>query len=150
MNLTRLAVLAGLSLASLPAFAASCDITVGSTDTMQYSLREITVPKSCKRFEVTLNHTGRLPITAMGHNWVLSKAADAAGVASDGIPAGPGNQYVKPGDPRVLAFTKLIGGGDATSVKFDVARLAPGETYSFFCTFPGHSNIMRGSLKLGE
>ena len=150
MNLRHLAVLAGLSLASLPAYAASCDLTIEGNDAMQFNLREITVPKTCKQFAVTLKHVGKLPKVAMGHNWVLSKAADAVAVAGEGIPAGIDNSYIKAGDPRVLAFTKVIGGGESTSVNVDVSKLNAGETYSYFCSFPGHSNIMKGTLRLGS
>ena len=150
MKLRQLAVLAALSMASVPAFAASCDVTIEGNDAMQFNLREITVPKSCKQFDVTLKHVGKLPKSAMGHNWVLTKAADAVAVAGEGIPAGLDNSYVKAGDPRVLAFTKIIGGGETTSVSFDVSKLKVGENYAFICTFPGHSNIMKGTLKLGD
>jgi azurin len=46
-----------------------------------------------------LKHIGKLPKAAIGHNWVLTKAADAQAVAADGVAAGlPGN-YVTPGHP---------------------------------------------------
>lgn len=84
----------------------------------------------------------------MGHNWVLSKADDAKAIASDGIAAGVDNQYVKAGDDRVIAFTKLIGGGETTSVTFPVSKLTAGGAYTFFCSFPGHIALMQGSLSL--
>jgi azurin len=54
---------------------------------------------------------------------------------------------VKKGDARVLAHTKVIGGGQATSVTFKTSVLKKGEAYTFFCSFPGHSSIMKGVLK---
>ena len=50
-------------------------------------------------------------------------------------------------DARVLAFTKVIGGGQTTSVKFSTAALKKGEAYTYFCSFPGHSAIMKGTFK---
>jgi azurin len=136
-------------LISAPSLANNCEITVVSNDMMQFDKKSITVDKSCKEFKVTLTHSGKLPKTAMGHNWVLTKASDARGVAADGMGAGIDNSYVKKGDSRVIALTKVIGGGESTSVTFPVSKLAAGEQYKFFCSFPGHIGIMIGDLTLG-
>jgi azurin len=85
----------------------------------------------------------------MGHNWVLTKTADLTPVATDGMGAGFAANHVKPGDARVIAFTKIVGGGQTTSVKFPTSKLKKGEAYSFFCSFPGHYSIMRGTFKFG-
>lgn len=140
--------LAALSLFSNPAAAAECKATVDSTDAMQFVTKSITVPASCKNFVVTLNHVGKLPATVMGHNFVLGKTADAAGIASDGIKAGAAAEYVKPKDPRVIAASKIIGGGGSTTVTIPVGKLKAGESYTYICSFPGHSSIMRGTLTL--
>lgn len=128
--------------------ASDCEIVVGSNDMMQFDTKAITVNKSCKEFKVTLKHTGKLPKAAMGHNWVLTKAADARPVAAEGMAAGVDNSFVKPGDARVIALTKVIGGGESTSVTFPVSKLKSGEQYKFFCSFPGHIGIMIGDLTL--
>ena len=146
--LRNVALLALLGLASTPLLAAECAVDVESTDQMSFNTQAISVSKSCKTFTVNLKHTGSLPKTAMGHNWVLSKTADMPGVATDGISAGPDASYLKAGDERVIAYTDLIGGGESTSVTFDVSKLAAGEDYSFFCSFPGHYSLMKGSLAL--
>lgn len=127
MMLRNAALIALLGLASTPLLAAECSVDVESTDQMTFNTQAISVSKSCKTFTVNLKHTGSLPKTAMGHNWVLSKTADMPGVATDGIPAGPEASYVKAGDERVIAYTDLIGGGESTSVTFDVSKLAAGE-----------------------
>jgi len=90
-----------------------------------------------------------MPAQGMGHNWVLAKTADVAGVSSDGMGAGLPNDYIKKGDARVIAHTKVIGGGQTTSVKFATSALKAGESYTFFCSFPGHSAIMKGAFKFG-
>jgi len=146
--LRNVALLALLGLACTPLLAAECAVDVESTDQMTFNTQAISVSKSCKTFTVNLKHTGSLPKTAMGHNWVLSKTADMPGVATDGISAGPDASYLKAGDERVIAHTDLIGGGESTSVTFDVSKLAAGEDYSFFCSFPGHYSLMKGSLAL--
>ena len=53
--------------------------------------------------------------------------------------------YLKPGDTRVLAASKMIGGGDKTSVRFPVAKIKGGG-YDFFCSFLGHETKMHGKL----
>lgn len=129
-------------------YGSNCSIDVESTDAMQFNTKSISVDKSCKEFTVNLSHTGKLPKNAMGHNWVLTKSDDVNSVASDGISAGLGNEYLKPNDDRVIAFTKIIGGGEKTRVTFMVDKLSSDQEYTFFCSFPGHSAIMKGELSL--
>jgi azurin len=141
-------LLAALLTAASPAFAQQCEVTIGSTDQMTYLQDQISVSRSCKQFTVTLQHTGRTPAAAMGHNWVLSKASDVQGIATDGIAAGSANSFLKTGDARIIAHTRLIGGGESANVTFNVNELSPDENYTFFCSFPGHSVLMKGQLKL--
>ena len=74
---------------------------------------------------------------------------DVAAIASDGMAAGVDAQYVKPDDARVIAHTDMIGGGETTSVTFDVAKISSGGPFQFFCSFPGHSAIMKGEIGVG-
>jgi azurin len=146
----KLIAIALLGLLSTPLMAAECSTTVEASDAMQFNTKTITVPKTCKSFKVILKHTGKLPVTAMGHNWVLSQSSDEAGVVADGMKAGATNSYEKPGDTRIIAHTKLIGGGETDTTTINVAKLKAGEKYAFFCTFPGHAALMKGSLSLGQ
>jgi azurin len=141
-------VLAALGFLSTPLWAADCSATVEANDAMQFNVSNVSVPKTCKTFTVTLKHTGKLPRSAMGHNWVVAAASDEAGVVTDGAKAGLDNDYVKPGDARVVAHTKVIGGGETASANFKPAALKAGVPYVFFCTFPGHSTIMHGTITL--
>ena len=144
-----LAVIA-LCAGAAPVWAADCAVEIEGNDAMQFNKAAIAVPASCKEFTVKLKHAGKLPKTSMGHNWVLAKTADVQGVANDGIPAGAAKDYVKEGDARVIAHTKLIGGGESDSVKFPTAKLKAGESYTYFCSFPGHSALMKGTLTLAK
>ena len=137
-----------LTLASGHLLAAECAVTVDSTDQMSYNTKEITIDKSCKTFTVNLTHSGSLPKNVMGHNWVLSKQADMQGISTDGISAGLDKNYLKDGDTRVIAHTKVIGAGEKDSVTFDVSKLKADEAYAFFCTFPGHNSMMKGTVVL--
>src|SRR5262245_197451 len=123
-----------------------CKLEISGNDAMQFDKKELAVAADCTQVEVTLKHTGKLPAQAMGHNWVLVKSGDLAGVASDGIGAGFANDHVKKGDARVLAHTKIVGGGQTTSVTFPTSALTKGGAYTFFCSFPGQSSIMKGTF----
>ena len=144
----KLVVASVLALASAPLLAAECSVDVEATDQMTFNTKEINVSKSCKSFTVNLKHVGKLPKNVMGHNWVLTKTADAQPVATEGMAAGVDKDYLKADDARIIAHTKLIGGGESTSVSFDVSKLAAGESYEFFCSFPGHVAMMKGNLAL--
>ena len=137
-----------LTAAAAPVMAQQCAVTVESNDAMQYNVANIDVSKNCKEFVVTLKHVGKLPKNAMGHNLVIAKASDMAGIGSDGMVAGQPNDYVKAKDARVLAHTGIIGGGETSTAKLSVAALNAKDSYVFFCTFPGHSAIMKGTVKL--
>ena len=135
---------------SAPAMAAGCETVVESNDAMQFNVKNIDMPKSCKKFSVTLKHVGKMPKTAMGHNIAISTAADMQAAITDGMAAGAAADYVKAGDARVLAHSKVIGGGETTKMDIDVTKLKAGTDYVFFCSFPGHSALMKGTLKLGS
>lgn len=149
---TSLAILGSLAIAgalvSAPAAAAECKATVESTDAMQFTTKALTVPAACKQFTVTLKHAGKLPKTVMGHNFVLGKTADINGINTDGMKAGVAQNFVKPGDARVIASSKVIGGGESTTITIPVGKLKAGESYTYICSFPGHASIMRGTLVL--
>jgi azurin len=135
--------------ASMQAQAAdTCAVSVDATAAMAFSTKSIDVPKSCKKFTINLKNTGTLAKAVMGHNLVITKADDKDGVAEDGIEAGLGANYVKAKDARVVAATKVIGGGEAASVKFKVSKLKADQSYVFFCSFPGHSGMMKGTINL--
>lgn len=146
MKMKSLALSVLLSTFTCAAMAEECSVTVTSNDAMHYDTKAITVSSACKEFTVNLTHAGKLPKNVMGHNWVLSKAADKQAIATEGMAAGLDNNYVKPGDARVIASTPIIGGGESTSVTFDVSKLTAGESYLFFCSYPGHNAIMQGNL----
>lgn len=139
------ALAATLSFSS-QAKAESCAVTVEVGDSLNFSLKEITVDSSCDAFSVTLKHVGKMSASAMGHNWVLTRTEDFNGAVTDGQMSGIHNNFVKPGDERVLAATKVIGGGEETTISLDPSILEPGGDYTFFCSFPAHFVLMRGKL----
>ena len=125
---------------------ADCVFEVLVGDNLVFDIQSMEVDGNCKSVSVNLIHTGNLPANIMGHNWVLSKASDLSAIANDGFSAGLDNNYLKPGDERIIAATKVIGGGDEASVEFSIEGLSSDESYQFFCSFPGHWAVMKGSF----
>ena len=142
----KLVAVSLLTLASGQLLAAECKVTVDSTDQMSYNTKEIVIDKSCKTFTVELTHSGSLPKNVMGHNLVISKEADMQPIATDGLAAGIDKNYLKDGDARVIAHTKIIGAKETDSLTFDVSKLNAAEKYGFFCSFPGHISMMKGTI----
>jgi azurin len=138
-------------LMSSPVAAAddACKLEIAGNDQMQYDKKELDVPATCKQVTLTLKHTGQLPAAAMGHDWVLVNTPDLTAVANAGMGAGLASNYVAAGDKRVLAATKVVGGGQSDTITFSTASLKAGGDYSFLCTFPGHNALMRGKFKFG-
>jgi azurin len=138
------ALLAGVA----PVHAADklCKLQISANDLMQYDKKDLTVGPGCSEVEVTLTDAGKLPASAMGHNWVLVKSSDLTAVANAGAAAGFANNYLEPGDPRVIAATKIVGGGESASVTFPASKLVKGGSYMYLCTFPGHNALMRGTF----
>ena len=146
----KLMITAALMMAApLAAQAAECSVDLEGNDAMKFNKTSIEVPKACKDFTINLKHTGKMAKNVMGHNVVVAKAADMSGIDTDGIKAGLAADYVKAGDTRVIAHSKVVGGGESTSFSIPVAKLtAAGAPLSFFCSFPGHAALMKGTLTL--
>lgn len=128
-------------------FASDCQLDINVQDAMTFDKPslEISLAK-CDKVTLNLKHNGKMPKTAMGHNWVLTTTADQAPVAAAGVSAGPANNFTPVGDKRVIAGTNIIGGGEKTSVTFSTKSLKVGGDYTYFCSFPGHSFIMKGKF----
>ena len=131
------------------ATVSNCRTEIEGNDAMQFNVGSITVPASCSEFTITLKHSGQMPVAAMGHNVVITKASDREAVAKDGMAAGVDGDYVKPDDARVIAHTELVGGGETTSVTFPVSKLQGDGPHEFFCSFPGHWAVMKGTIQTG-
>lgn len=135
----------GLAAAAPSIAQEECNLTIEGNDQIQFNLQEMRVSSSCEQVTVTLQHVGQLPENVMGHNWVLTTTEDYMPVAQAGQAAGPPD-YLPADDERVIAATETIGGGEETSVTFDLSGLEPGGDYSYFCSFPGHFVLMHGKF----
>jgi azurin len=115
-------------------------IVLNSNDQMRFDKAEIRV-KAGEKVKLTLNHTGKLPKNAMGHNFVLlQKGTDLADFGMKAMNA-KANEYIP--SKGVIAHSRLIGGGESTTIEFT----APAKgTYDFICSFPGHYAMMKGKF----
>lgn len=144
------------ALSAVPAFfllvsvaqAKTCNVEIEGNDAMQFDKSEIKVAADCSKVSLTLRHVGKLPAAAMGHNWVLTEAADFDALTAATL-AAAATQYVPKDDRRVIAHTALIGGGEKASVEFSTRTLRKGGEYLFFCSFPGHWAVMKGRFIFG-
>lgn len=143
-----LALVALLATGAAHAAAPPCSIDVEGQPGKKFAPAHIVVPATCKDFTVRLIHTGKNSKEKAGHNWVLTKTEDIDAVMVDGIKAGAAHDFLAPGDARILAKTPMLGGGETATVTFPVSRLAAGQSYTFYCSFPAHAQHMRGTLAL--
>jgi azurin len=114
-------------------------LTIGAVgDSLAFDIDRIAADSGA---EVTITFNN--PSTVNTHNLVIVEGGTKDAVATDGTAAGPTNNWVPPGDSRVIANTVLIGPGDSGELTFTAP--APG-TYQFVCTFPGHNFTMFGDF----
>ena len=116
-------------------------LNLGSNDQMQYDKTELRV-KEGQKVTLNLKHNGTMDKESMGHNFVLLKqGTDIAEFATKAMDA-KNNDYIPEGD-AVIAHTKVIGGGESTSVTFDAPEKG---SYDFICSFPAHYALMQGKF----
>lgn len=118
------------------------EVTIESNDQMRFNLSEIKV-KEGQTVVLTLKHVGKLPKAAMGHNWVLLQQGVVMGTFAQEAVKAKDTDYVPEESASVIAHTKLVGGGEETTIEFKAP--AKGE-YTFICSFPGHYALMNGKF----
>ena len=142
-------LVAALMLGSSAVMAKTCDVELEANDAMSFNTKELKVDGDCTEAKLTLKHVGKMPVTAMGHNLVVTKTADFKAVAKAGGKLTAADNYVPKDDARVLAHTKLIGGGESDTITIPMDKFEKGGDYTFFCSFPGHWSVMKGKLIFG-
>ncbi len=121
--------------------AAVAAITLNAGDDMKFDLAEIKVNEG-QTVKLTLNHTGKMTKTTMGHNFILlAQGADLAAFATAALNSQE-TDYIPAGKEKdIIAHTRVVGGGESDSIEFT----APAQgSYEFLCSFPGHSAMMKG------
>jgi azurin len=131
------------SAAAQPGEVATIEIQVA--DNMRFTPAVINA-RPGGRLRIVLKNTGKLPKTAMAHNFVLLTRGTNPKSFVDKSSAAQETGFIVPAlREQVIAATALVGSGETGEVTFD----APAEAgeYVFVCTFPGHFNLgMKGLL----
>ena len=118
------------------------NIAIAGNDLMQFDKKEFSI-KAGEEVTLTLRHTGKIDKKIMGHNFVLlKKGTSIPEFAAKAAAAGSSKDWIPDGD-EVIAHTKMIGGGETTTVTFAAPAVG---TYDFICSFPGHSGLMKGKF----
>ncbi len=121
----------------------SVNIGLTGNDLMQYDKNEFKV-KAGQEVTLTLRHIGKLDIKVMGHNFVLLKPGVSIPEFSiKAAEAGEALDWIPENSDDVIVHTKMIGGGQTTSITFTAPAAG---TYDFICSFPGHSGLMKGKF----
>lgn len=143
--LVYLLVMSCLGVGSVVA-APKCSVAIHSDDRIHWDVPEIKVDQACQEFSITLIHDGHLDKSVMGHDVVLTKASDKDEIVKQLI-FKKDDDYLSD-DPLIIAHTKMVGGGQMTTLSLEVSKLHPGEVYSYFCSYPEHAGLMMGTLTL--
>ncbi|HEY9184656.1 MAG TPA: azurin [Salegentibacter sp.] len=118
------------------------EITIEGNDQMRFNKDEMRV-KAGQTVRLTLKHVGQMDKTAMGHNWVLlTQGTEISKFGMEAMDA-KANDYIPENTDKVIAHTKMIGGGESTTIEFEAPEKG---TYDFICSFPGHYSLMKGKF----
>lgn len=117
-------------------------ITISANDRMQFD-KDVLVAYAGQVVELTLAHTGTMPVVSMGHNFVLiDNEISVARYARLAMKA-KNRDYIPEDSELTLAHTRMIGGGESETITF---KAPPVGEYDFLCSFPGHYSIMKGKF----
>ena len=116
-------------------------IVLNSNDLMQFDKKVLSVSPG-QKITLTLNHTGKGNKMIMGHNFVLLKSGVDVDIFARKAVQARDTEYIPEGD-EMIAYTKLIGGGESVTISFEAPEKG---IYNFICTFPAHYQLMSGQL----
>lgn len=121
----------------------NANLALSGNDMMKYDKQELRV-KAGQEVTLTFRHIGKLDKKVMGHNFVLLKpGTDITAFSIAASDAGEPSDWIPDGGKDVIVHTKMLGGGETTTLTFTVPEAG---TYDFICSFPGHSAMMRGKF----
>ena len=122
-------------------------IKPGVANPISYDTTSITA-KSGQKVKITFSNEG--PMAALQHNMIICKpgTVEAVNAAAMAMMTDMAKWMAKdfiPESPDVLHHTKLLNAGQKETLEFTAG---PAGDYPYLCTFPGHSTVMRGVLKV--
>ena len=119
------------------------NVALSGNDLMQYDKKEIKV-NAGQEVTLTFRHVGKLDKKVMGHNFVLlMQGTNMAEFGIKAAEAGETADWIPEEGKDVIAHTKMLGGGETTTVTFTAPAVG---TYDFVCSFPGHIAMMKGKF----
>jgi azurin len=119
------------------------NVVITGDDLMKFDKTEIKV-KAGQKVKLTLRHKGKMDVNVMGHNVVILKqGVDIVAFAGKAASARDTEYIPSDSENDIIAYTKLIGGGQTTSIEFDAPAAG---SYDFVCSFPGHYALMKGKF----
>lgn len=118
-------------------------LEISGNDLMQFDKKKLTAFVG-QKIKLTLKHSGKMSAKSMGHNFViLKKGVDVNTFGGKAIVAADNGYIPKDALNDIVAYSKVIGGGESTTIEFD----APAKgVYNFICSFPGHYALMKGKF----
>ena len=118
-------------------------VELTGNDLMQFNLKTIEVAVG-STVRINLKHIGQMAKETMGHNFILLKADVALAAFATSAMSAKDSEFIPPDKvDQIIAYTKLIGGGEETSIEFTAPAAG---TYKFLCSFPGHYVMMQGDF----
>ena len=106
---------------------------------MKYDIENITVKEGVK---IKINLINEGIDQAMLHNILFVNFGKRKDVAAAAVTAGNDKAFV-PDHPELIAASSLAKPGETVTFEFDAPKKG---NYEYFCSYPGHSQIMRGYL----
>ena len=106
---------------------------------MKYDIENITVKEGVK---IKINLINEGIDQAMLHNILFVNFGKRKDVAAAAVKAGNDKAFV-PDHPELIAASSLAKPGETVTFEFDAPKKG---NYEYFCSYPGHSQIMRGYL----
>ncbi len=120
-------------------------LVIEGNDLMQYNLDKLEAVEG-QVIKLTLKHVGSMSAEVMGHNWVLLQSGtDKTTFGIAAVDARETNYIPQDMLGSIIAHTKVIGGGEETTITFDAPKMG---YYDFICSFPGHWGVMQGTLTI--
>lgn len=118
------------------------EIRLTGDDQMRFDKTELRV-RAGQTVRLTFVHVGKMAKNVMGHNFVLLTPGTDINQFGQEAVAAADNDYIPRNTTKVIAHTKMLGGGESTTIEFTAPEAG---TYDFICSFPGHYAIMRGKF----
>lgn len=118
------------------------NILITTNDIMKFNVKKLNV-KAGQKVKLTLKHIGKLDKRIMGHNVVILKPGVKLSEFAKKAASSKDNDYIPVDTSDVIVHTKMIGGGESTTIEFTAPAAG---TYDFICSFPAHFAMMKGKF----